>query len=173
METIIIYGSEYGTTEKYAKEFSKRTHIPIECYKNVSDLSRYDRVIHFGGLYAGGVKGLKNTIKLIKGDTKLIIVTVGLADVNDKANTDNIRKSIQKQVPENMFKDAAIFHLRGGIDYSRLNFAHKMMMTMLCKSVKNKPEEEKTAEDKVMIETFGGKVDFVDYNALNAIEMIL
>ena len=69
--------------------------------------------------------------------------------------------------------DTVIFHLRGGIDYSRLNFAHKMMMTMLCKAVKSKPEEEKTAEDKVMIETFGKKVDFVDYNALDSIEMIL
>ena len=57
-------------------------------------------VIHFGGLYAGGVKGLKKTIKSIKDNTKLIVVTVGLADVNDVLNTDNIKKSIKNQIPD-------------------------------------------------------------------------
>lgn len=33
-------------------------------------------------------------VKAVKDETKLIIATVGLADVNDKANTDNIKKSI-------------------------------------------------------------------------------
>lgn len=173
MSSIIIYGSEYGTTERYAKELSKRTSIPAQSYKEMSDLSEYDRVIHFGGLYAGGVKGLKNTVKSVKDGTKLVIVTVGLADVTDKANIDNIKKSLERQLPEKMLSDALVFHLRGGIDYSKLNFAHKTMMTLLCKAVRNKPEEEKTAEDRAMIESFNKKVDFVDLEALKKIEAAL
>ena len=42
--------------------------------------------------YAGGVKGLKNTVKALKKDVKIIIVTVGLADVYDQENIDNIRR---------------------------------------------------------------------------------
>ena len=41
-------------------------------------------------------------------------------------------------------ENAQIFHLRGGIDYSRLNFKHK-----------------------AMIETYNQKVNFVDFEILN------
>lgn len=169
MKSIIIYGSEYGTAEKYASKLSEMTAIPAKGYKEISDLSEYDRIIHFGGLYAGGVLGLKNTVKSIKDGAELIIVTVGLADVNDKENTDNIKKSIARQVPEKLLNSASVFHLRGSIDYSRLNFKHKTMMTLLYKAVKNRPEEQKTAEDRAMIETFGKRVDFVDYDSLKPI----
>ena len=173
MTSIIIYGSEYGTTEKYALKLSEKTGIAAKSYKDMHDLSGYDRVIHFGGLYAGGVKGLKNTVKAIKDGTKLVIATVGLADVTDKTNTDNIKKSIARQVPEKVLADASVFHLRGGIDYSRLNFAHKTMMTMLYNKAKNLPEEKKDAETRAMIDTFGKQVDFVDFEALKEIEEIL
>lgn len=173
MKTIIIYGSEYGTTEKYALKLSETAGIPAKNFKDMSDLSGYDRVIHFGGLYAGGVKGLKNTVKAVNDGTKLVIVTVGLADVTDKENTDNIRKSIARQVPEKVLAEASVFHLRGGIDYSRLNFVHKGMMGMLYKSCLKVPEEERSAEDKELIETYGKTVSFVDYEALKQIEEIL
>ncbi len=173
MNSIIIYGSEYGTTEKYARKLSETTGISARSYKDMPDLSGYDRVIHFGGLYAGGVKGLKNTVKAMRDGAKLVIVTVGLADVTDKENTDNIKKSIARQVPEKVLADASVFHLRGGIDYSRLNFVHKTMMTMLYNKAKNLPEEKKGAETRAMIETFGKEVDFVDFEALKQIEEIL
>ena len=62
--------------------------------------------------------------------------------------------------------NTTIFHLRGGIDYQRLNFKHKTMMTLLYNKAKKLPEEKKNAEVRAMIETFNSKVDFVDYNAL-------
>ena len=36
-------------------------------------------------------------------------------------------------------------------------------------SVKNQPEEQKTAETRAMIETFNKAVDFVDFSALEPI----
>lgn len=41
---------------------------------------------------------LKNTVKKLFPNTKLVIVTVGLADVCDKENISNIRSSIRKQI---------------------------------------------------------------------------
>ncbi len=166
MKKLIIYGSEYGTTKTYASKFSEVTNIPLVNYEDIEPLSEYDLIIHFGGLYAGGVKGLKKTIKAINESTRLIIVTVGLADVNDKENTDSIKKSIGKQVPEKILKNTQVFHLRGGIDYSKLNFKHKTMMTLLYNKAKNLPEERKTAEIKAMIETFNKSVDFIDFESL-------
>ncbi len=173
MNTLIIYGSQYGTTKRYAEKFSEITNLPVISYQDTKNLTEYDRVVYFGGLYAGGVKGLKNTIKKLPQNTKLIIVTVGLADIHDKENISNIRNSIKKQVPEKLRKVTPIFHLRGGIDYQKLTFKHKTMMTLLYNKAKNLPEEKKTAEDKAMIETFNSKVDFVDYNSLNRIVKII
>ncbi len=170
MRKLIVYGSEYGTTKAYAARLSEMTDIPLANYEAMGSLSEYELIIHFGGLYAGGVKGLKKTIQQMKDSAKLLIVTVGLADVNDKENTDSIKSSIRKQVPERILKDAQIFHLRGGIDYSKLSFRHKTMMALLYNKAKNLPEEKKTADVKAMIETYNKKVDFVDFESLSAIE---
>ena len=81
----------------------------------------------------------------------------------------SIRTSIQKQVPAELLRRAQIFHLRGGIDYSRLGFKHKTMMTLLYNKVKNLPPEKRNAETQALIDTFNQKVDFVDLNALDPI----
>lgn len=146
MNALIVYGSQYGTTKRYAEQFSEMINLPVISYEDIKELTEYDLIVHFGGLYAGGVKGLKQIIKVLDENTQLIIVTVGLADVYDKENTDNIRKSIRKQVPERILSNTNMFHLRGGIDYDKLNFKHR-----------------------TMIETYGTKVDFVDYQSLNQI----
>ena len=173
MNNIILYGSQYGTAKRYAEKFAEMTYFPVISYEDIKNVIDYERIIYFGGLYAGGVKGLKNTVKKLSPNTKLIIVTVGLADVCDKENINNIRSSIRKQVPEHLLNASSIFHLRGGIDYSKLNFKHKTMMKMLYHSLKNKPVESLTQEDKALIETYNKKVDFVDYDSLKQIvEMI-
>ena len=143
MKSLIIYGSQYGTTKRYAERFAEMTGFPVISYEDINALTSYERVICFGGLYAGGVKGLKNAVKRFSLNTKLIIVTVGLADVCDKENISNIRNSISKQVPEDLLKSAFVFHLRGGIDYQKLSFKHKTMMTLLYNKIKNLPEDKK------------------------------
>lgn len=169
MNILIVFGSQYGTTRRYAEKFAEMTNLPITSYEGIKDLTEYGLIVHFGGLYAGGVKGLKNTVKALRKNTKLIIVTVGLADVHDKGNTDNIRNSIRKQVPEKLLSNTTTFHLRGGIDYKSLNFKHRTMMTLLYNRAKKLPEDKKTAEIKALIQTFNSKVDFVDYSSLNQI----
>ena len=137
MKSLIVYGSEYGTTKRYAVKFAEMTDIPVVSYENTGELTEYDTVIHFGGLYAGGVKGLKHIVRKLRGNTKLVIVTVGLADVSDEGNIHNIRKAFGKQVPEQFLDYSAVFHLRGGIDYSKLSFKHRTMMSLLYSKVKN------------------------------------
>lgn len=169
MKSLIIYGSQYGTTKRYAEKFAQRTGIPVTSYEDIKELAGYELVIHFGSLYAGGVTGLKRIVKLLPQNAKFIVVTVGLADVGDETNTSNIKKALKKQVPEEILKNARIYHLRGGIDYKELNFKHKMMMAFLCSRLKRLPEEKKTQEIKALIETYNSKVDFVDYTSLDQI----
>ena len=171
MNNIIIYGSNYGTTEQYAKELSKRTNIEAISFENVQEINKYDKIIYIGGLYAGGVLGMAKTLKNLNdvSHKKIILVTVGLADPTDEVNKNNIRNNIKRQLKKEVFEKAKIFHLRGGIDYSKLNFGHKTMLRLLYNSIKNLPEEKQTAEDKAMIETYNKKVNFIDFSSLDKI----
>ena len=168
---IVIYGTQYGTAEKYAKELSSRLGAELKSYEDVEDIGKYDKIIYLGSLYAGGVLGRKKTFKSLKdlGNHKIIIATVGLADPNDKENTETIKRAMERQLSREVFEKAKIFHLRGGIDYSILSFKHKTMMGMLYKKAVNLPEEKKTAEVRAMIETYNKKVDFVDFSSLDQI----
>lgn len=168
---IIIYGSQYGTAKQYAEELARRTGYDLRSYEKVGDLGEYETIIYIGALYAGGVLGMKKTFAAVKGvqSKRIIIITVGLADPSDKANTDTIRKSLKRQLSQEIYDHTQIYHLRGGIDYSRLSFKHKMMMGLLYKKAVSLPEEKKTAEVKAMIETYNKKVSFVDYDSLNKI----
>ena len=171
MNSIIIYGSHYGTTKKYADELSKRTNIQSISFKEIKEINDYDNIIYLGGIYAGGILGMSKTLRNLNNisSKNIILITVGLADPNDEENINNIRDNIKKQLKSELFKKAKIFHLRGGIDYSKLNFAHKTMMNLLYNMVKKLPEEKKSAEDRAMIETYNKKVEFVDFSSLDNI----
>ena len=171
MNNIIIYGSNYGTTEQYAKELSKRTNIEAISFENVQEINKYDKIIYIGGLYAGGVLGMSKTLRKLTNiqNKTIIIATVGLADPTDEKNITNIRNNIKVQISKEIYDKAKIFHLRGGIDYSKLKFFHKTMMKMLYNAVKNIPQEKLSSENKAMIETYNKKVNFVNFSDLDKI----
>ena len=168
---IVVYGSQYGTAKKYAEELSNRLDFELKSYDAVGDINTYETIIYIGALYAGGVLGMKKIFRNLKNCSahKIIIATVGLADPDDKENTETIKRGMKKQLPEEVFNNAMIFHLRGGIDYSKLSFKHKTMMRMLYKKAVHLPEEKKTSEVKAMIETYNKQVDFVNLRNLDSI----
>ena len=131
----------------------------------------YDNIIYLGALYDGGVLGMSKTLKKLNNisNKKILIATVGLSDPTDEVNKNNIRNNIKNQIPKEVLEKTKIFHLRGGINYSKLNFAHKTMMKLLYNAVKNLPNEKQTAEDRAMIETYNKKVNFIDFSSLDKI----
>ena len=119
---IIIYGSQYGTAKQYAEELSKRTDIKAVSYENIKSIDEYETIIYIGALYAGGVLGMAKTFKKMSDceNKKIIIATVGLADPMDSENTNNIENGMKRQLSNEIYKKADIYHLRGGLDYSKL-----------------------------------------------------
>ena len=170
MKTLIIYGSQYGSTKRYAERLAEMTGIEAVDYKDAKNINDYERIIYFGALYAGGVTGLKKTVSKIIPNQELVIVTVGLADPTDSENVKSIRNSIKSQIPSEFYDESKIYHLRGAIDYSQLGLKHKVMMSMLHSKVSKMPESELNAETKAMLETYGQKVDFVDFTTLEQID---
>lgn len=170
MKTAVIYKSHYGSTKQYAEWLSEKLNADLYEKSEIKPitLKNYDVIIYGGGLYAGGINGISLLTKnwdIIK-NNKIIVFTVGLADPEKEENIASIYNSIGKVFSEDAKKHIKLFHLRGGIDYSKLNFIHKPMMAMLKKVISKKGESELTDEDKGFLETYGKKVDFINKDSI-------
>lgn len=170
---IIIYGSKYGTSERYARTLAEKTGFALKACGELTktDIDACGTIVYIGGLYAGGVFGLKKLLGRIKSPEgkQLIIVSVGVTDPTDKAYTDTVKSGIKKQLSAKLRGITHIFHLRGGVDYSALSFAHRTLLNMLYKKAVKMPEQQRTADIKAIIETHNKQVDFVDAAALEPI----
>ncbi|BBF45110.1 hypothetical protein lbkm_3869 [Lachnospiraceae bacterium KM106-2] len=169
----VIYESKYGATRKYAEWIAQELACDFYERKTVKvrDLDVYDTIIYGGGLYAGGVSGIDLITKnfsLLK-NKNLILFTCGLADPTDQQNTDHIKESLKKVLTTEMQEKIKVFHLRGAIDYSKLNLVHKAMMAMLHKVMKKKDYDSLRQEDKDMLATYGKVVDFTDKETIQPI----
>jgi len=96
----VVYQSKYGATRKYAEWIAGELSCDLFEGKDIKagDLLPYDTIILGGGLYAGGVNGIKLLTKNFSkfSDKNLILFTCGLADPSDTVNTDHIKKSLYK-----------------------------------------------------------------------------
>ena len=166
MKYLVIYDSQYGFTEQYARWIAEELGCPCAPRKGMKpeQLQKYDRLIYGGGLYAGGVSGFKWFAKQLPAlaGKRIALFTCGVADPADPKNVAHIREGIAKVLtPEQMGK-IALFHLRGGIDYGKLGFVHRSMMAMLKRSLGSKSEQDLTDEDRQILATYGKIVDFTD-----------
>ena len=170
MKCIVTYSSKYGSTKKYAQWIAEELSCDAKEIKTVSTdaLKNYDVIIHGGGLYAGGVSGLDRLIKDFPAlrDKKIILFTCGLADPQSEKNVTQIESNIAGKIPREMYDEITQFHFRGGIDYSRLSVVHRMMMWMLCHVMKKKGYESLSDEDRLMLDTYGKKIDFTDKSSI-------
>ncbi len=168
--TAVIYNSKYGFTKRYATWLGEALSCPVfPCNKfKKEQLSQYDTIIYGGGLYAGGVSGISLITK--NWDTlrnkNVLLFTCGLADPTDTVNTEHIKASLSKVLSPEMVEKISLFHLRGGIDYSHLGLIHKVMMSMLRKALLKKSPESLTSEDRLLLETYGQKLDFTDRESI-------
>lgn len=171
MKSVIIFGSQYGSSKQYAEMLAKSLHVEYFDFQEFNTTKKYDVLIYIGALYAGGVKGLSKTLKNYSTDNydKLLIITVGIADPKDLKNAETIRNSIYKQLPKNLNKEIELFHVRGSLDYSKLNLQHKLMMKLVYQRARKVPIEERDEETKALLATYNKKVNFIDFNSLQFI----
>lgn len=164
---IVVYGSKYGTAKRYAQWIAEQLDAQAVPENEVTkdQLLSSDVVILGGGIYASSILGAKVARKFepILLEKELILFTVGLADPMIK---EPFQPILKKNFSENLRSHAHIFHFRGGIDYQNLTFTHKAMMAMLLKMLKRKPESERSEDDRLMIQTYGEKVDFCDSKSI-------
>lgn len=168
---IIIYGSLYGSTKRYAEHLSEVMGIEAVAFKDAKDIAKYDRIIYMGALFAGSVLGLKKTVSRMSPSQKLTIITVGMVDPADPENNDYIRRSIKGVVPAHFYDEKQIYHLRGAIDYSNLTLKHRMMLSVIHWKLSRMPEEKLNAESRTILSIYGKKIDNVDFKSLEEIDL--
>ena len=168
---IIIYGSLYGSTKRYAEHLSEVMGIEAVAFKDAKDIAKYDRIIYMGALFAGSVLGLKKTVSKMSVGQKLTIITVGMVDPADPENIDYIRRSIKGVVPAHFYDEKQIYHLRGAIDYCNLTLKHRMMLSVIHWKLSRMPEEKLNTESKTILSIYGKKVDNVDFKSLEKLNL--
>lgn len=169
-KTIVIYESRYGFTKRYAEWISEALACPLAERKSFrpKDFARYDIILYGGGLYAGGVSGIRLIAKnrrLLSGK-KVVLFTCGVADPNNPDNVSHIRESLSRALTKEWMASIEIFHLRGGIDYGRLHFVHRAMMSMLRRMLLKKPDSQRSSEDRQLLASYGKMTDFTDRKSI-------
>lgn len=162
---LVTYTSRYGSTEKYAKWIAMELHADILEAKAVTPqvLSQYDIIIYGGGLYAGGIAGVKLVTQ--SPCNQVIVFTVGLADPHKTDYTEIISKHFTPALLEK----TKFFHLRGGIDYKKLSPMHRLMMAMMKRSIERKPVSQRSEENREFLNTYQSKVYFEEKESIHAL----
>jgi len=158
----VIYKSIYGTTRRYAEWIAEELGASLFDAPsfNPAQLLDYDVVIYGGGLYAGGIIGSKLVSKHpVK---SLVLFTVGLATPEITDYSEILRKNFK---PEQLEKMMA-FHFHGGMDYGKLSIVHRAMMALMKKATEKTPMDKRTSDDRELLETYGGTIDFTDKDAI-------
>jgi len=170
----IVYKSKYGSTKRYAQWIAEEARADFFEYSEIeaNKLMEYDTIIYGGGLYASGIAGISTITKnfeILK-DKKIIVFTVGLSSTDkEEVFFPIIEKNFSKEMRDNI----NFFHLRGGIDYKKLGVIHKSMMTILKIVISKKSPDELSDDDKELLATYGGKVDFTDKNTISPLLLFL
>ena len=120
----IIYTTNTGSTEHYAKLLAQKTGLPVyslaEAKKRVFAGAE---VIYFGWIMAGSVKGYAEAAKRYR---VCAICAVGMGQAGTQA--DSVRK--KSAVPA----DIPLFTLQGNFDVKKLHGVYRLMMEIMVKT---------------------------------------
>ena len=190
-KTIVIYKSKYGATAQYAawiaEELGCRA-VSIDEFKK-NELKNYDNVIYGGGVQAGGIRGLEQFTKWIKGDLKLrqmakrgtiseaeaaeigafdrqyYIFAVGIS-LDSEENRLQLRDI---NFDKNWLRELPCFFLPGAFDPAKLAGVDKAIIKVATKMFLDKPEAQAAAEDMQVLRYFETGCDLIDRTRTTAL----
>ncbi len=142
MITAIIYTTNAGTTEKYAKMIGEKIGLPVYPLSS-APIQKGSEILYLGWVMASSVKGYKKARR--KYNVKAVC---GVCMASTGSQLPEVRK--QNGVPQ----DTPVFTLQGGFDINKLHGIYKFMMNIVKKaSVKGLSEKpDRTPEEDDMLE---------------------
>ncbi len=168
MKTIaVVYRSKSGFTEKYARWIADAADADLlkADGTKLENLLRYDTIVYGGGLYVGGING----VRLITGhmkelaDKRLIVFGVGASPCRPNTVEEVRRGNFSGEAMEKIH----FFLLRGGFDLNKCNLKDKMLMNLLKVKLEKAPETDEDA--KGMLACYDHPADFTSRDAIGPI----
>lgn len=140
----IIYTSNTGSTERYAKLLAQETGLPVyplgEARRSVPDGAA---VVYLGWIMAGSVKGYHEAAKRY---AVRAVCAVGMARTGTQVEDVRQKNHVPADVP--------VFTLQGGFDVNKLHGPYRLMMDVMIhtagKALANKPD--RTPEEDEMLD---------------------
>ena len=189
--TIVLYTSKYGAAETYARWIAEALGcqaLPLAGFSK-KELQDYDTVIYGGGVQAGGVRGLEQFTKWIKGDLKLrqmakrgtiseaeaagsgafdrqyYIFAVGIS-LDSEENRLQLRDI---NFDKDWLRELPCFFLPGAFDPAKLTGVDKAIIKVATKMFQDKPEAQAAAEDMQVLRYFETGCDLIDRTRTTAL----
>lgn len=125
---VVVYSSNTGYTEQYAKLLAKQLDVPAYSLDNVPDCHKGREVVYLGWLMNGSIVGCKKAAKLYK---LRAACGVGMSPPNDSLPEALRKKSgVPGSVP--------VFYLQGGFNMQKLNLPFKLIMQVINKKTQER-----------------------------------
>lgn len=140
----IIYTTNTGSTEQYAKLLSKEIGLPTySFFESKKKVFSGAEVIYLGWIMAGSVKGYANAAKRYK-----VRAVCGVGMGQSGTQTESVRK--KTAVPDNI----PLFTLQGNFDVKKLHGIYRPMMELMVKTAGKSLGEKKdrTAQEDDMLD---------------------
>lgn len=170
MNTIIVYSSQSGFTEKYANWLGDRLSakvMKLDEAKKISsaEFDKADAVIYGGWVMAGKPVGADWFLKHIPEwkEKKLVLFCVGGCPGDAPDIEDNLKNALTDE--QRQYVKA--FYCQGGFNYERMGLPSKLAMKAFASMINKK--KDKTEEDRIMGEMITHSYDISDEKFLDPI----
>ena len=167
MKAIVIYNSQTGFTERYARWIAEATGAACLALSEAKkkSMEAYEAIIYGGWACAGGISKLGwfkgNMDKWA--DKKLIVFCVGGSPIDNP----EIIPALKQNFKESELEKVSIFYCPGGFNYEKVSAPSKLMMKMFVKALKAK--KDKTEADEEMIKMISSSYDISDIKYIEPI----
>lgn len=166
MNSLVLFRSEYGHTEKYAQWLGESlSTAPIDLAdRRPTPLIGADCAIFILPVYAANLTAVKRVGQLAEAapEVPIAIATVSMNDLNSDTNgRDEVLGKCKATLPAPVFERINWFHLRGGLDYERMRFKHRMMMRMMYGMMRQRAKKGDEKAQK-FCDSYGKSIDFTD-----------
>lgn len=153
----IVYTTNTGSTEHYAKLLAHETGLPVYSLAEAgSVVPNGADIIYLGWIMAGSIKGYADAAKRYQ-----VRAVCGVGMGQTGTQTDEVRKktSVSEDIP--------IFTLQGNFDIKKLHGVYRFMMAVMIKTAGKglAAKENRTPEEDDMLDMIlhgGERVNFAD-----------
>lgn len=160
MKTVVVYKSKSGYTRTYAEWLAEELGADLKENNRLKaeELLGYDTIIYGGGMYAGGINGLKlikQNLESLKGRNIAVWATGA-----NPGRPEEMQAVWEKHFSPEQLSGIRTFYLRGGFDLSLCSTGDKVLMKLLKSHLQKK--EDPTEDEKGILSMCERSVDFRD-----------